>query len=253
MSAIFPIEEMDKASNALENAGWTSNDMIKLTQCKKLKELRAFVNGFAKLEMIDHLIDCDVLPKRKEITAYKIKKHKKMVMILYNPEEVSLFQFGDSMRISEAIKLYAKKPFMNADVLEYLLEHQELIPEDWKDKRIFFLNSVYVDYFKREVVRYMVWDRHLKYWGEGLYGVGEKFKPNHAALLMESCPESKSDVHLIDCDANPLIPDEWKIEEHRKGGLISFDPLKNYLYLSKNRRGEVLPGTICEKNYPTNQ
>jgi len=29
---------------------------------------------------------------------------------------------------------------------------------------------------------------------------------------------------LIDCDASAWCPNDWKVEEHRKGGQIEFDP-----------------------------
>jgi len=32
---------------------------------------------------------------------------------------------------------------MNANVLDYLLAHPELIPEDWKNKYVFFWGTIY--------------------------------------------------------------------------------------------------------------
>lgn len=44
--------------------------------------------------------------------------------------------------------------------------------------------------------------------------------------------------HLIDLDANPLVPSGWKrAEEHQKGGQFKWDAAKVNLYLSKKQEG----------------
>ena len=46
----------------------------------------------------------------------------------------------------EGNKLLGKlkdKPVLNATVLDYLFEHQELIPESWKGKYVYFWGTVY--------------------------------------------------------------------------------------------------------------
>lgn len=47
--------------------------------------------------------------------------------------------------------------------------------------------------------------------------------------------------HLIDCDAQPFIPDGWKVEEHHQCGQWKFDLQKISLYLSKKQN----KGAIC--------
>ncbi len=43
-------------------------------------------------------------------------------------------------------------------------------------------------------------------------------------------------TYVIDCDAGPMIPFEgWKVEEHRKGGHLTWDPTKVLLHLSPNQ------------------
>jgi hypothetical protein len=43
--------------------------------------------------------------------------------------------------------------------------------------------------------------------------------------------------HLIDLDADPFVPDGWKVEEHQKGGQFKWDAAKVALYLSKKQQG----------------
>ncbi len=45
--------------------------------------------------------------------------------------------------------------------------------------------------------------------------------------------------HVIDCDAQPFVPDGWSVEEHQKGGAFKWDKAtqKDALYLSKGQAG----------------
>lgn len=43
--------------------------------------------------------------------------------------------------------------------------------------------------------------------------------------------------HVIDCDADPFVPDGLSVEEHQKGGRFKWDPVKVKLYLSKEQQG----------------
>ena len=54
-------------------------------------------------------------------------------------------------------KELANKDVLNANVLDYLLAHPELIPEEWKGKLIFFWGTIYRDSDGRLYVRYLRW------------------------------------------------------------------------------------------------
>ena len=47
---------------------------------------------------------------------------------------------------------------MNANVLDYLLAHPELIPEDWKNKYVFFWGTIYRYSSGGLCVRYLCWN-----------------------------------------------------------------------------------------------
>jgi hypothetical protein len=53
---------------------------------------------------------------------------------------------------------------LNANILDYLLENQELIPESWKNIIVFFLGTQYYDPLGNICVRYLCW------FGEGGWG-----------------------------------------------------------------------------------
>jgi hypothetical protein len=53
--------------------------------------------------------------------------------------------------------------------------------------------------------------------------------------------------HLIDCDADPFVPDGWKVEEHIKGGRLEWDPENVSLYLSRKQQDGVISGDKLRK------
>lgn len=60
--------------------------------------------------------------------------------------------------------------------------------------------------------------------------------------------EMKLIKHVIDCDANPFVPDGWKVEEHQKGGQFVWDASKVQLYLSDGQKnGKVIEGNKLRK------
>lgn len=49
--------------------------------------------------------------------------------------------------------------------------------------------------------------------------------------------------HVIDCDAEPFIPEGWSVKEHRKGSAFKWGPAAVALYLSEGQKnGKVIEG-----------
>jgi len=67
-----------------------------------------------------------------------------------------------------------KKPVLNANVLEYLVSHPYLFPEEWKrddqgnTRYIFFFGTIFVGNFGYESVLYMYWTGRGLVWHEEL-------------------------------------------------------------------------------------
>jgi len=60
--------------------------------------------------------------------------------------------------------------------------------------------------------------------------------------------EIKPIKHAIDCDADPFLPVDWDVEEHRKGGILIWDPTKVSSFLSKSQKGDkYIVGTKLRK------
>jgi hypothetical protein len=55
-------------------------------------------------------------------------------------------------------------------------------------------------------------------------------------------------TNVIDCDADPFLPDGWKVEEHKKGGQLVFDPSTVQFYLADGQKnGKSIEGNKLRK------
>jgi hypothetical protein len=70
-----------------------------------------------------------------------------------------------------------------------------------------------------------------------------------AAAAREAAERAARDgLHIIDCDADPVTPDGWTVEEHRRGGMFAFGPAKVALHLSdRQKNGGTVRGNALRK------
>ena len=53
--------------------------------------------------------------------------------------------------------------------------------------------------------------------------------------------EIRPSQHAIDTDADPFVPQGWEVAEHRKGGILEWNPSRIRLHLSSNQQnGKVI-------------
>jgi len=160
MSTTYSIGAMNQLGDALENAGFSTEDVTKLKQFSNLKGFKDVLNGKAEISYPEHLIDCDVNPFIPN--GWSVEEHKKGGMFKFNPEKISLYlskkQKKGSIEGNDLRKELANQPTLNANVLDYLLAHPELIPEEWKDKYIFFWGTIYRYSDGSLGVRYLYWN-----------------------------------------------------------------------------------------------
>src|SRR3989344_6007829 len=121
-----------------------------------------------------NIIDCDADPFVPD--GWKVEEHKKGGQIDFDPAQVlfhlSTGQMGDkSIKGNELRKELADEPVLNANVLDYLLAHSDLIPEEWKTDTkgntcyIFFWGTIYRYSDGRLCVRYLFWNDGRWDWG----------------------------------------------------------------------------------------
>jgi len=56
------------------------------------------------------------------------------------------------------------------------------------------------------------------------------------ALTGVLLPTEREEEHVIDCDANPFVPEGWTVEDHQKGGQFKWVPAKIKLFFSRSQR-----------------
>lgn len=167
MSNLYSIGQMNQLGDALEKAGFSANEITKLQHSPQLAAIRELLYGRATLSLPEHLIDCDSDPCVPQ--NWSLKSHLKMGVWKWQPEKVVLFKFKEqagSKRIGEY--LYQKleeSPVLNANVLDYLLQHHHLIPSDWKNVFVFFWGTIYFSSGGKETVRCLRFNQENKRWG----------------------------------------------------------------------------------------
>lgn len=125
-----------------------------------------------------HIIDCNAhpfVPKR-----WKVESHKESGKLEWNPENIMLYLSGEQ-KVGKWTKgnslrnYFEDKPVLNANVLDYLLTHPELIPESWKDKVVFFWGTIYRDSASHLCVRSLCWLNGRWGWNRGWISNGFRF------------------------------------------------------------------------------
>ncbi len=107
------------------------------------------------------IVDLDAAPFIPK--GWKLESHKKGGQFAWDSAQVTLHleagqQGGNAMKGTDLQKALEDKPVLNANALDFLLAHPELIPESWKDKYVFFWGTVYRFSDGCLCVRYLRWD-----------------------------------------------------------------------------------------------
>jgi hypothetical protein len=76
--------------------------------------------------------------------------------LFLSPEQIA----KKSIKGEDLLTLIKKEkiPVLNSNVLDYLLEHKDEIPEEWKGKRIYFWGTIFRRSGGDRDVRYLAWD-----------------------------------------------------------------------------------------------
>jgi hypothetical protein len=140
------------------------NDSIELIQKiiieGKVPLFLDVVRGLAEIKYLEHLIDSDSAPFIPN--GMSVEEHKKGGLFKFDPAKIfpylSKKQKKGSIGGHDLRKELANLPVLNANVLDYLLAHPELIPEEWKNKYIFFWGTIYSDSVGYLYVRCLDWN-----------------------------------------------------------------------------------------------
>jgi len=121
-----------------------------------------------------HIVDCDIVPLVPSDCS--IKEHREGGQFLLDMSKIRLHLSrnqvkGISIKRGELRKELASEPVLNANVLDYLFQHQELIPKEWRydadglTRQISFWGTVYRHHSDCLFVRTLCWNGSKWDWG----------------------------------------------------------------------------------------
>lgn len=155
---MLDVSQAHELKLAFRRNGWTNADIKALSEGSLLADVLKVVKGQSEIKPIELLIDCDPDPFIPE--GFTLVEHKKMGLYKWNPNlplYLSEKQKKGSITGNDLKKELANQLVLNANVLDYLLAHQELIPESWKGKAVFFWGTIYRNSDGLLCVRYLGW------------------------------------------------------------------------------------------------
>lgn len=92
--------------------------------------------------------------------GWTVEEHIKGGKLEWNPENVKLYVSEEQKNgyiEGNKLRKLVKNP-LNANVLDYLYKHQELIPDKWKGKYVYFWGTIYRHSGGYLCVRCLFWD-----------------------------------------------------------------------------------------------
>ena len=141
--------------------------------------------------------------------GWKVEEHIGSGMFEFDPKNVELYlDEGQKNGVIEGIELrkrLAGKNVLNANVLDYLLEHTELIPDSWKENWVFFWGTIYRDSGGNLFVRCLSWNGTS--WDA--YWIGRQWRSDNPTLLASSLNPSdlslESRVSELESKVNKIL------------------------------------------------
>lgn len=167
-----------------EAEGFTSDDITKLGQFKNLTSIKQVLNGYAEIVPVNHVVDCDIAPEI--FSDWQKEEHRKMGKVKLENRDGKLYANGQEVvrflskkqkdgKVIEGHKLrqeFKSKPTLNACILDYLLKHSELIPEEWKTGLTYFWGTIFRRSDGDLFVVYLCWHGSSWVWRCGWLGLG---------------------------------------------------------------------------------
>lgn len=179
--------QIHQLANALETANFTSDDVTKLGQFSDLSDLRGLFRGTHELRQVKHVINCNADPVCPD--GWKVEEHRKGGQLEWDVSKIQLYlskgqKDGNWTPGNKLRKELEGKSVLNANVLDYLLKNPHLIPEEWKNKYVFFWGTVYRYSAGNLVVRFLRWDGDE--WDWYSYWLDDDFDDGYPAALLAS-------------------------------------------------------------------
>ena len=184
---MLDVGQANEIKLAARRAGATNADLKLLSEGDTFAKILPVLRGFAEVTSIKPIIDLDVDPMIP--TDWTVKEHIKGGQFEFDPKRVALYldkaQQGGGTIVGKKLRQKLKsKGVYNANLLDFLLAHPELIPKKWKGKFIFFWGTIYRDSSGYLCVRCLRWDGDR--WGWDYYWLVNDFSGVSPAVVSAS-------------------------------------------------------------------
>jgi hypothetical protein len=180
---MLDVGQANELKLAFRRADFSNDDIKRLCEGNVLADVRSVLRGHASIGVTEHVIDCYIDPfNPRAKDGWTVEEHRRTGSWAFNPKQVEFFlpsdQMGDRyIAGNELRKKLEKKHVFNANVLDYLIAHPHLIPEEWKKdaegntRHIFFWGTIYRHPDGRQFVRYLYcWTDGMWHWGNNWLG-----------------------------------------------------------------------------------
>jgi hypothetical protein len=152
---MLDVGQANELKLAFRREGFTNDEIKKLCEGSILAGVKNVLIGRSEIKSIDHVIDCDVAPNLPN-KSWEVEEHKKGGLWKWDEKDVILHlsetqKRGETIGGNDLRKELENERVLNANVLDYLLGHPELIPETWKKdekgntRYVFFWGTIYRD------------------------------------------------------------------------------------------------------------
>ena len=174
----------------LDQIEWWLNRRSEVRNRYMKPDFQDVVRGKSQIVAIEHVINCDADPFVPG--GWTVKTHEKGGFFKWDASNIRLYlsktQQGDGQILGHKLcKELEQESVLNANVLDFLLKHTDLIPEEWKGEDVLFWGTIYFDSGGGLYVRCLYW--YGGRWGWDCRWLGDGFGDRAPA----ACSQVSSD------------------------------------------------------------
>lgn len=189
-ATVYPKQIIDDLIESLYNADFLAKDLIRLAEFNELESIKDILYKKSKIIKLDDLIDFNANPFTPD--GLSVVEHtRRNYLWKWNPQKIKLHlsegQGDESCIFGYNLKTELEvENLLNANVLDWLLAHPELIPEEYQKYSILFWGTIYKDFSGRPCVRFLAWNTETKKWFSSWELISSNFyNTSPAAVLLD--------------------------------------------------------------------
>lgn len=142
---MLDVGQANEIKLAARRAGATNADLKRLSEGETFAQILPVIRGLGEVTITKHIIDCDADPIVPD--GWEVVEHQEGGQFEWDSAKVALYlsdkQKSGVIEGNELRKELKSQRVLNANVLDYLLAHPHLIPEEWRGKLVFFWGTIY--------------------------------------------------------------------------------------------------------------